>query len=72
MIHGKAAGGTFAVLGMGLKWLAFNGTLLIPGWGILIRTVIAAIITIETLAGQGIIGHFERKHPHKEFTKKTT
>src|SRR5947208_2334374 len=37
-----AAGGTFSVAAQGLKWLAFQGSLLIPGWGTLVRVSIAA------------------------------
>src|SRR5689334_947877 len=65
-----AASGTFSVLGQGLKWLAIQGTLLIPVLGIAIRMGIAAG-TIESL-GQALVAHYERKYPGKVFEKKLT
>ena len=63
-----AAGGTFGVMGQALKWIAFRGAKLVPGWGIVVRTVVAAM-AIEAI-GFAIVAHFERKYPNKEFTKK--
>lgn len=62
-----AAGGTFGVMGQGLKWLAFRAAQFVPGYGTVVRAVIAAT-TIESL-GNAIINHYERKYPGKEFVK---
>lgn len=62
------AGGTFTAAGQGLKYLACQAVLLIPGAGIPIRMAIAGA-TIEAF-GRAIVAHFERKHPGKEFVKK--
>lgn len=62
-----AAGGAFTVLGQGLKYVACQASCFVPVLGIPIRMAIAGG-TIESL-GHGIVAHFERKHPNKEFTK---
>lgn len=64
-----AAGGSFAILGQGLKYVAAAATRFVPviGIGPAIRMTIAGA-AIEAL-GQGIIGHFERKYPAKVFQK---
>ena len=63
-----AAGGSFAILGQGLKYVAKVATGFVPmGIGPAIRMTIAGA-AIEGL-GQGIIGHFERKYPAKVFQK---
>jgi uncharacterized protein (DUF697 family) len=62
-----AAGGTFGVIGQGLKWIAFRGTRLIPGYGALVRVVIAAA-AVEVI-GYAIVEHFERKYPGKLFVR---
>src|SRR5262245_53135536 len=41
-ITSAAASGTFAIFGQGLKWIAIQGTLLVPVLGIAIRMGIAA------------------------------
>jgi uncharacterized protein (DUF697 family) len=62
-----AAGGAFAALGQGLKYIACQATLLVPVLGIPIRMTIAGG-TIESL-GYAIVAHYERKHPDKLFAK---
>ena len=62
-----AAGGSFAVMGHGLKWLAMQGALVVPVLGPFIRVGIAAG-SIEVL-GHAIIEHYERKHPGKMFSQ---
>ena len=61
-----AAGGSFAILGQGLKWLAFQGSLFVPVAGVAVRMGIAAL-TIESI-GRAIIGSYERKYPGKVFS----
>lgn len=63
-----ATGGSFAIVGQGLKWAAMQAALLVPVAGIPIRMSIAAGV-IEGI-GYGIIQHYERKHPGKVFTQK--
>ncbi|MFO0546892.1 MAG: hypothetical protein U0271_00825 [Polyangiaceae bacterium] len=62
-----AAGGTFHVLGSGLKFAVAKATTYVPIVGPLIRGLTAAA-TIEAI-GQGIIAHYERKYPGKLFTQ---
>lgn len=62
-----AAGGAFAALGQGLKYVACQATLLVPLFGIPIRMAIAGG-TIESL-GYAIVAHYERKHEGKLFAK---
>lgn len=62
-----AAGGSFAIMGQGLKYLACEAVRFIPVVGTPIRMAIAGA-TIEGL-GHSIIGHFERKHPNKVFQR---
>jgi uncharacterized protein (DUF697 family) len=64
-----AAGGTFAVMGQGLKWMATQAVGFVPLLGPVIRMSIAAA-TIEGL-GRAIVSHYERKYPDKEFTGKS-
>jgi uncharacterized protein (DUF697 family) len=66
-VASTAAGGTFAVMGQGLSFLAHRAIGFIPVLGPLIRAGIAGAV-IESI-GHGIIGHFERKHPGRLFTK---
>lgn len=63
-----AAGGSLAILGQGLKWIAMQGSLLIPVVGPAVRVGIT-VATIESL-GHAIIGTYERKFPGKVFTNK--
>ena len=63
------AGGTFSAMGQGLKWVACQAACFVPGFGIPIRMAIAGA-TIEAL-GHAVIAHFERKHPGKEFVKRS-
>ncbi len=65
-----AAGGAFAIFGQGLKYAACQAACFIPGWGIPIRMAIAGS-TIEAL-GRSVVEHYERKHPGKMATAKTT
>ena len=62
-----AAGGAFAALGQGLKYLACQATCFVPMFGVPIRMGIAGG-TIESL-GHAIVAHYERKHVGKVFTK---
>lgn len=62
-----AAGGSFAILGQGLKFLASRAVGFVPVIGPAIRMAIAGL-TIEAL-GRGIVGHFERKYPGKVFAR---
>lgn len=64
-----AAGGAFATLGQGLKYLACRATAFVPVLGVPIRMAIAGG-TIESL-GHAIVAHYERKHHGKLFTKPT-
>lgn len=62
-----AAGGSFAILGQGLKFLATRAVGFVPLIGPAIRMGIAGL-TIEAI-GRGVVGHFERKYPGKIFHK---
>jgi uncharacterized protein (DUF697 family) len=63
-----AAGGSFEVMGQGLKFLAARAVAFVPPpFGPAIRAGIAAIV-IESI-GFGIVGHFERKYPGKLFSR---
>jgi uncharacterized protein (DUF697 family) len=61
-----ATGGTLAIVGQGLKWLAHKATNLVPAAGIPIRMAIAAGV-IEGI-GYAMIQHYERKYPSRMFT----
>jgi uncharacterized protein (DUF697 family) len=63
-----AAGGTFAVMGQGLKYLAAQATCFIPFLGPAIRVSIAAV-TIESI-GRALVAHYERKFPGKVLAPK--
>lgn len=65
-----AAGGSFAIMGQGLKYLACQAVGLVPVVGPAIRMGIAGA-TIEAL-GHSMVGHFERKYPGKVFQKRAT
>ncbi|WP_437290433.1 hypothetical protein [Sorangium sp. So ce406] len=60
-----AAGGSFAILGQGLKFLATRAVGFVPVIGPAIKMTIAGL-TIEAI-GHGVVGHFERKYPGKTF-----
>jgi uncharacterized protein (DUF697 family) len=62
-----AAGGSFSIMGQGLKFLASRAVGLIPIIGPAIKMTIAGV-TIEAL-GHAIVGHFERKYPSRNFRK---
>jgi len=64
-----AAGGSFAIVGHGLKWLALRGSQLLPVVGPAIKMGIAAVV-IESI-GHGMVQHYERKYPGKMFTRRT-
>jgi uncharacterized protein (DUF697 family) len=62
-----AAGGSFEVMGKGLKFFATRAVAFVPGpIGPVIRDAIAGVV-IESI-GRGIVGHFERKHPNRPFS----
>jgi uncharacterized protein (DUF697 family) len=63
-----ATGGSLAIMGQGLKWLALQAKGFVPVIDLPIRMVIAAGV-IEGI-GHGIVQHYERKHPNKVFTQK--
>ena len=62
-----AAGGTFAVMGQGLKYVALQAVGFIPVFGSVIKMGIAG----STVAGIGlaIVNHYERKFPGKLFVQ---
>lgn len=63
-----AVGGSFTILGQGLKWGVHRAAKFVPGpAGFAVRIVIAGV-TVELL-GRTIIEHFERKYPGKVFQK---
>lgn len=62
-----ATGGTFAVMGTGLKAVATWGVGFVPVVGPLVRGAIA-VTTIETI-GQAAVAYYERKYPGKIFTQ---
>jgi len=62
-----ATGGTFAIMGTGLKAAATWGIGFVPVVGPLVRGSIAAV-TIEAI-GQATVAYFERKYPGKIFTQ---
>lgn len=64
-----ATGGSFAIMGQGLKWAAMQASLFVPVIGLPIRMAIAAGV-IEGI-GHAIVQHYERKHPDKPFTQKS-
>jgi uncharacterized protein (DUF697 family) len=66
-VTATAAGGGFAILGQGLKYLATHAAGRVPVIGRAVKMTIAAL-TIEAI-GHSIVGHFERKHPGKAFQK---
>ncbi|MDC3960109.1 hypothetical protein KEG38_40010 [Polyangium jinanense] len=62
-----AAGGSFEVMGAGLKFVATRVAAFVPGpAGFVVRAGIAAVV-IESL-GHAITAYFERKHPGKLFS----
>lgn len=61
-----AAGGTFGVMGVGLKFAVNRAVRMLPVVGPLIRAS-TAVAAIETI-GHAIIAHFERRYPEKPFT----
>ncbi|NUP05698.1 MAG: hypothetical protein HOW73_06515 [Polyangiaceae bacterium] len=65
-----AAGGTFTVLGTGLKAAVGRAVRALPVIGPVIRAGTAAA-TIEAI-GYGIVQHFERKFPNKPFSEKSS
>lgn len=60
-----AAGGTFAVMGQGLKYVAMQVAGFVPGFGSAIRMGIAGATVVSI--GMALVGHFERKYPGKLF-----
>jgi uncharacterized protein (DUF697 family) len=62
-----AAGGSFTVMGHGLRFVAHQAVGFVPVVGPLIKAGIAAAV-IESI-GFGVVAHFERKHPGKLFTR---
>jgi len=62
-----AAGGSFTVMGQGLRFVAQRAVGFVPVIGPVIKAGIAAA-AIESI-GHGIITHFERKYPGKVFTR---
>lgn len=62
-----AVGGSFAILGHGLKFLSTTAGRFVPVIRPAIRMAIAGG-TVEAL-GQGIVAHFEKKYPGKRFQK---
>jgi uncharacterized protein (DUF697 family) len=63
-----AVGGTYAVLGTGLKAAVAQAIRRVPVVGPVVRSITAAA-TIEAI-GFAIVQHFERKFPNKPFTQK--
>jgi uncharacterized protein (DUF697 family) len=64
-----ATGGSLAIMGEGLKWVAIQATTFVPVIGLPIRMGIAAG-AIEAI-GYAIVQHYERKHPNKMFTQES-
>ena len=64
-----ATGGSLAIMGQGLKWVALQAVGFVPVVGLPIRMAIAAGV-IEGI-GHAIVQHYERKHPDKPFTQKS-
>lgn len=63
-----AAGGSYAILGQGLKYLVHKAAAFVPGpAGFAVRLIVAGA-TIEGI-GRAIIEHYERKYPGKLFQK---
>ncbi|HSN98174.1 MAG TPA: hypothetical protein VLS89_07745 [Candidatus Nanopelagicales bacterium] len=63
-----AFGGSFTIMGQGLKFLVHRAVKFVPGpAGFALRLIIAGA-TIEAL-GFAIVEHFERKYPSKLFQK---
>ncbi|MDC0685322.1 MULTISPECIES: hypothetical protein [Sorangium] len=62
-----AAGGSFAILGQGLKFLATRAVGFVPVIGPAIKMGIAGLTIVAI--GRGVVGHFERKYPGKIFEK---
>lgn len=63
-----ATGGSLAIAGQGLKWLAMQAATFVPVIGLPVRMAIASSV-IEGI-GYAIIQHYERKYPGKMFTEK--
>lgn len=61
-----AAGGTYAIMGQGLKYIAVQAVGFVPVLGSVIRMGIAAG-AIEAI-GRTVVAHHERKFPGKRFT----
>lgn len=67
-IAATAAGGSYAIMGQGLKYLVRQAAIFVPGpAGFALRLLVAAA-TIEGI-GRAIIEHYERKYPGKLFQK---
>lgn len=64
-----ATGGSLAIAGQGLKWIALQAAMFVPVAGLPIRMAIASS-AIEGI-GYTIIHHYERKFPGKMFTQKS-
>jgi uncharacterized protein (DUF697 family) len=62
-----AAGGSFTVMGHGLRFVAHQAVGFVPVLGPVIKAGIAAAV-IEAI-GRGVVAHFERKYPGKVFTR---
>ena len=65
-----ALGGTFGIMGTGLKLVVGRAVRVVPVIGPVIRAATAAA-TIEAI-GHAIVEHFERKLPNKPFSPKTS
>jgi uncharacterized protein (DUF697 family) len=61
-----AAGGTYAIMGQGLKYAAVQAVGFVPVLGSAIRMGIAAA-AIEGI-GRAVVAHHERKFPGRRFT----
>ncbi|EYF05191.1 hypothetical protein [Chondromyces apiculatus] len=67
-VSATALGGSFSVLGQGLRFVTQRASKLVPGpAGFLVRIAVAGV-TVEAL-GHAIIEHYERKSPGKTFVK---
>lgn len=63
-----AAGGSYAIMGQGLRYLVQKAASFVPGpAGFAVRLIVAAV-TIEGI-GRAVIEHYERKYPGKLFLK---
>jgi uncharacterized protein (DUF697 family) len=67
-VASTAVGGSFTILGQGLKWGVHRALALVPGpAGFAVRIITAGVIV--ELLGRTITEHFERKYPGKVFRK---